>query len=274
MHNGVYKIGKLAFYNCHCLERISGATGVQVIDMGAFYRCRRLKYLEFGEEKLERICQGAFSRCASLHGLKIPSVEIVGSHAFQYCVKMTDVEFGERLERMEGFTFLNCYSLRRVVVPLQKDLISYNIFKGCTHMANVDLVGEVRNTISRFNLQVWKDEMEVEIGKIMQDLAAAPIDDKTTAVQQWIRRVHARVEHFTNEHNNLLKESAILLELSLWQGNLVEIDHDMEEEASLELEAKPRKKAKTDFNGVRQERRMTCGADVVIKNVLSFLQLD
>ena len=205
MHNGVYKIGKLAFYNCHCLERISGATGVQVIDMGAFYRCRRLKYLEFGEEKLERICQGAFSRCASLHGLKIPSVEIVGSHAFQYCVKMTDVEFGERLERMEGFTFLNCYSLRRVVVPLQKDLISYNIFKGCTHMANVDLVGEVRNTISRFNLQVWKDEMEVEIGKIMQDLAAAPIDDKTTAVQQWIRRVHARVEHFTNEHNNLLK---------------------------------------------------------------------
>ncbi len=82
-------------------------------------------------------------------------------------------------------------------------------------MANVELVGKVHNTISRFNLQVWKDEMEVEIGKIMQDLAAAPIDGKTVAVQQWIRRVHSRVEHFTNEHNSFLKESAVLLELSL-----------------------------------------------------------
>ena len=43
----------------------------------------------------------------------------------------------------------------------------------------------------------------------------------------------------------------MLLELSLWQGNLVEIDHDMEAEAS--LEAKPRKRAKIDVNGARQE---------------------
>ncbi|KAK1735806.1 leucine-rich repeat domain-containing protein [Skeletonema marinoi] len=122
MHNGVYKISKLAFYNCRCLERISGATGVQVIDEGAFYRCRRLKDLEVG--------------------LKIPSVKIVDGYAFQFCVSMTDVEFGEGLEQMEEFAFLNCYSLRRVAMPLKMDLISDNIFKGCTSMANIELVGK------------------------------------------------------------------------------------------------------------------------------------
>ncbi len=272
MHNEVYKIGKLAFYNCRWLKRISGATGVRVIDEGAFYRCRRLRDLEFGE-KLERIGVGAFSRCASLQGLKIPSVKIVGDCAFQYCVNMTDVEFGEGLERMEEFAFLNCYSLHRIAVPLKKDLISDNIFKGCTHMANVELVGEVHRTISHFSFQVWEDETKVEIDKIIQDLATAPADGKTAAVRQWIRRVHARVKHFTNEHNRSLGESAALLELSLWRDSLkVEIDHDLEVEAS--LEAKPKKRPKIDVYGARQERRMTCGADVVIKNVLPFLQLN
>eukprot|EP00985_Skeletonema_marinoi_P028498 scaffold25076_cov177-Skeletonema_marinoi.AAC.1 len=66
---------------------------------------------------------------------------------------MTDVEFGEELEQMEEFAFLNCYSLRRVAMPLKMDLISDNIFQGCTSMANIELVGEVHSTISHFSLQ-------------------------------------------------------------------------------------------------------------------------
>ena len=34
------------------------------------------------------------------------------------------------------------------------------------------------------------------------------------------------------------------------------------------------KKAKIDGESKRNERRNTCGADIVIKNVLPFLQLD
>ena len=29
LHDGVSRIGKLSFYNCRCLERLSGATGVR-----------------------------------------------------------------------------------------------------------------------------------------------------------------------------------------------------------------------------------------------------
>ena len=183
---------------------------------------------------------------------------------------MTDVEFGEGLEQMEGSALLNCYSLRRVAMPLKEDLISDNIFKGCTNMASVELVGEVHSTISHFSLQVWRDEMKDEIGMIYQVLATAPIDGKTAAARRWIRRVLARVKHFTNEHNRSLEESAALLELSLWRDNLNgEKIHD----SKCSLDAKPNKRARIDVDSARQERRMTCGANIVVKNVLPFLQL-
>eukprot|EP00984_Skeletonema_dohrnii_P013358 scaffold5517_cov77-Skeletonema_dohrnii-CCMP3373.AAC.4 len=271
MHDGVYKIGKLAFYNCRCLQRISGATGVRLIDEGAFYRCRRLKDVEFGSEKLERIGVGAFTRCGSLQGLKLPSVKIVDSHAFQFCINMTDVEFGEGLERMDESALLNCYSLRRVAMPLREDLISDNIFKGCTSMASVELVGEVHNTISHFSLQVWKDVMKYEINLINQILPAVPADgNRTLAVRQWIRRVRTRVEHFTKEHNSSLEESATILELSLWRDNL---NGETNHVSDSSLDAKPNKRARIDVDSARQERHITCGANIVVKNVLPFLQL-
>ena len=271
LHNGVYRIGKLAFYNCRCLERLSGATGVRLIDEGAFYRCKRLRDLEFSSKKLERIGAGAFSRCASLLVLKIPSVKIVDDFAFQYCVNMTDVDFGEELEQVKGSAFLNCYFLRRVAMPLKEDLIRDNdVFQGCRNMAHVDLVGEVHDMISHFSLQIWKDEMDKEIDQMNQVLSAVPSDGKAVAVRQWIERVLTRVEHFEKEHNRLLAESAAILELTLWRHSL-EVGHD--NESSLDLDAQSRKRARIDIDNARQERRMTCGANIVVKSVLSFLQL-
>ena len=273
LHNGVYRIGKLAFYNCRCLERLSGASGVRLIDEGAFYRCKRLRDLEFGSnsKKLEHIGAGAFSRCASLLVLKIPSVKIVDDFAFQYCVNMTDVDFGDDLEQVKGSAFLNCYSLIRVAMPLKADLIrDNNVFQGCRNMAHVDLAGEVHDTISHFSLQIWKDEMDKEIDQLNQVLSAVPSGVKAVAVRQWIGRVLTRVEHFEKEHNRFLAESAIILELALWRHGLNgEADHDYE--PSLEVQSK--KRARIDVDNARQERRMTCGANIVVKNVLSFLQL-
>ena len=273
LHDGVSRIGKLAFYNCRCLERLTGATGVRLIDEGAFYRCKRLRDLEFGNKKLGRIGVGAFSRCASLLGLKIPSVTIVDGFAFQYCVNMTDIEFGEGLDQVKESAFLNCYSLRRVAMPLKAGLIRDNdVFQGCRNMAKVELVGEVRDMISHFSLQIWGDEMKEEIDQINRVLSTLPSDEKAEAVRQWIGRVLARVEHFESEHSRFLAESATLLELALWRHSLNgEVDHDNDMELSLEVQSQ--KRARIDVDSARQERRMTCGANIVVKSVLSFLQL-
>ena len=72
------------------------------------------------------------------------------------------------------------------------------------------------------------------------------------------------MKYYKDEHHRYVKEALTLLELALWKAKLDEI------ECSLEPEAK---KAKIDAESARGERRITSGASMVIKNVLSFLQL-
>ena len=81
------------------------------------------------------------------------------------------------------------------------------------------------------------------------------------------------MEHFEREHSRFLAESATLLELILRKYSLgVEVDRDDDYEPSLEVQSK-KKRARIDVDIARQERRMTCGANIAVKNVLSFLQL-
>jgi len=75
-----------------------------------------------------------------------------------------------------------------------------------------------------------------------------------------------KMDHFKAEHHTCVKEAVTLLELALWKAKLGE----KEENAA---EGRTKKKAKLDGESVRKEKRITCGADMVIKNVLPFLQL-
>ena len=75
---------------------------------------------------------------------------------------------------------------------------------------------------------------------------------------------------FKNEHYILLKEAIALLELALWKSK---IDEFKLEKVSSE-DANTAKKIKIDMKAVRQEKRVTSAASVVIKNVLPFLELE
>jgi len=61
----------------------------------------------------------------------------------------------------------------------------------------------------------------------------------------------------------------ILVDFALIQLKLEE-DEEIEGD---NLDGKAAKKAKIDMESVRKERRITSGADIIIKNVLPFLQL-
>ena len=109
--------------------------------------------------------------------------------------------------------------------------------------------------------------MEEKIDRIDQVLPTiydTPADEKTEEIRQWIDSVIEIMKYYKDEHHRYVKEALTLLELALWKAKLDEI------ECSLEPEAK---KAKIDAESARGERRITSGASMVIKNVLSFLQL-
>ena len=109
--------------------------------------------------------------------------------------------------------------------------------------------------------------MLAEIHRINQVLPNTPTFRKTDAVEQWMESFIDKMDHYKAEHYRYVKEGITLLELALWKAKL------LGEKDEYEAETKP-KKAKVESGSARKEKRVTCGADIVIKNVLPCLQLE
>jgi hypothetical protein len=264
--NKIKKIEQYAFNNCRRLRKVTKMTGVVEIEADAFLRCYALSELDF--DKLEIIRDGAFCLCKSLRSINIQSIRRVDGSAFMNCTALTDVVFGEKLERIGAFALTVCTALRRIAIPLKDNLIlDEYAFNHCRNLSRVDtLAGGIHETISSLHLESWRNEMEQEIDRINQTLPNTP--EKTTAIQQWITRVFSRMEHYKSEHQTLVKEAMTLLELALWKARILkETD---EKRCNVDEVAK---KAKIDVEAARKVHRVTCGASIVLKNVLPFLAL-
>eukprot|EP00985_Skeletonema_marinoi_P012797 scaffold6264_cov73-Skeletonema_marinoi.AAC.3 len=203
----------------------------------------------------------------------MPSIRTIEVRAFINCAALTDVDFGGKLESIQQYAFLSCPNLRRIAIPLKDDIFlldptqGYTQFDHCRNLTTVDLVGGIHKTISSLLLERWRSEMNEEINRINQDLPRTNSWDKADTIRTWIRRVIDIMEHYKAEHYRLLKEDMTLLELAVWKCKLNEEDDD---DSSQKVQVK---KAKIDVESATKERRIKSGADIIIRNVLPFLQL-
>ena len=272
-HDGIRKIGGFAFYRCLVLRRINLKSAVE-IESGAFCMCEKLETVEFGDN-LETIGIGAFYQCNSLKHLKLPSIITIGRDAFSTCKRLTDIEFSERLETIGTVAFRECYDLQRIAIPLKRDLFEfsgpnqkYTQFVYCEQLTTVDIVGQAHTqTIASLHMESWRAEMSAEINRINQVLPTTPANEKTNEIKQWIDSVIDKMDHYRSEHARNVREGTTLLVLALWKAKLDEKEESPEE-------GKTRKVKVVDSESARKERRITCGADIVIKNVLPFLQFE
>ena len=270
-HDGVEIVEEEAFYCCRSLRSVK-LLGVKIIKELAFF-CSGLTDVEFGD-KLETIESQAFNCCSSLSKIRIPTVRTIGAYAFAYCHGLSDVEFGERLIALPEKTFNDCDNLKRIALPLKSGLIRDDVFKKCPKLTTVDLVGGVHNTVASLHMESWRDVMMGEINRINEELPTIsggmtfPFDDwrKTVAVQQWMESTVHLLDECKDEHHKILKEATMLLELALWKANLGDNEGGRLEREGVRTTRGSRKRA-------RKEICVTSGADVVIKNVLPFLQL-
>jgi len=207
--------------------------GVEVVERGAFYCCVNLTDVEC--DKLEIIKDEAFGSCYSLRSIDLPSAKIVQSWAFSECGDLTNVKFGNKLERIQRSAFYDlsfdvCIpGLERITIPLKDGLIAWESFIGCYNLKHVDLVeGAIHETIAALQLEEWRNDMNEEIDSINQILPTAPggfyrydmdhHDDggKARAIRTWIRSVLHKVIHYKAEHRRLLdEEAASTLQLAL-----------------------------------------------------------
>eukprot|EP00985_Skeletonema_marinoi_P015811 scaffold8271_cov149-Skeletonema_marinoi.AAC.5 len=261
-HGGEKKVEEFAFNNCPSLRRVI-MPGVEVVEQLAFRYCEALADVECGE--LEIIGEYAFSYCESLRSINLLSAKIVQLGAFIQCTALTNVKFGKELERLNWGAFLGCRSLEQITIPLKDGMISDNAFRGCENLKHVDLVegAILHETIDALLLEEWKKGMRWNIDVISQILSTTPaggigagVGGKAVAIRAWItNNVLLNIIHYKAQHHRHLKEHANTLELALWKKRLSEINaHEGDDEG-------------------RAESRVKCGADIVMKNVLPFLEL-
>ena len=268
-HDGIRKIGKEAFYRCTSLPRINLKSVVE-IEEWAFYSCENLESVEFGD-RLETIGDSAFDRC-SLQHLRLPSIVTIGNFAFMNCIRLTDIDLSGRLETIGAGAFWGCERLRRIAIPLKRDLFEYvedqgyTQFFDCEQLTTVDLVGGIHKSVASLHMDTWRAELIANINRINQVLPNTRDFRKSDVIRQWMEVVMDKFDHYKAEHYRYVKEGITLLELALWKAKLGE-----KEDSSVEGQ---RKKAKVDYESTRKEKLLTCGADIVIKNVLPFLQLE
>ena len=113
-----------------------------------------------------------------------------------------------------------------------------------------------------------------EIDGINWILHDTHIIQKTTAIQQWIFfTVLRKIEHYKSEHYSLLEKATSQLELTLWKTKL--LDETLGEvNVGTDGARRTRGQLKRARLESRQVARVTCGADIIIKNVLPFLKLE
>ena len=107
--------------------------------------------------------------------------------------------------------------------------------------------------------------MTTEIESINQILpnTSSYANEKTGAIQQWIRTVLLRLEQYKTEHNDLLIEATTILELALWNSKLLLKKKDTTHRRDVERDEQKK----------RVDCRVNCGSDIIIPNVLAFLKL-
>ena len=271
-HDGLRKIGKRAFFNCISLRRINIKSVVE-IDNSAFYKCDNLEYVEFGD-RLETIKGSAFAFCPLKH-LKLPSIISIEGSVFWRCESLVDIELSERLESIGECAFYFCKRLQRIAIPLKRNLFvfiendeRYAPFLNCEQLTTVDLVGGIHETVASLHMESWRVEMIAEINRINQVLPNTLADEKTDEIQRWMETVMDKMDHYKSEHCRYVREGITLLELALWKAKLLD---ENDEDSSV---VGQKKKAKVDSESPRKEKRITCGADMVIKNVLPLLKLE
>lgn len=87
--------------------------------------------------------------------------------------------------------------------------------------------------------------------------------DSTNTRRAHLDRIRAKVAAYEREYRGL-KEATTVLELAVWQAI-------MNESKLIERSKRSRKRIKLDDSCVRNRCRISCGADIVIENVLPYL---
>lgn len=164
-HNGITKIGVLAFSDCASLVSVDLPDSVKLIDNLAFSNCTSLSYISI-PNSVTFIGHGLFSGCTALKSVYLPStlkairefmfedctslrsmnsflgvtvniptgVYSIGQSAFSRCSSIKSIKLPSTITHIGRSAFQDCKSLKYIVIPAKRAKIHSSAFDGCTSL--------------------------------------------------------------------------------------------------------------------------------------------
>ena len=306
-HDGIELIDDRAFRNCLLLDRITTPSTLKGIGIDSFEGCRELVDLQLNEG-LESIGDGAFGGCESIPHVKTPTtVKHIGERAFRSCSRMTHIELPSlvkeicpntflrclnlwRVELEEGLEYIRpeafncCSSLSHIRIPSTVNEIHPRAFEDCEHLVAVEFCEEIEDFLVEHGLNDWRIRGVAHLSLTMFNLLCQYNIDhrlKMLKARKWWNNIHGILEstpdvvgsdgmsgrklefHFRQIDRRLavletLRDIAYLLELVVWKSSLI---HQYESNVIID-----------NLDGEKKmQHRISCGANVIIPHVLSFL---
>lgn len=102
---GVTTLKEEVFSGCAELEEIIFNDNITAIEEEAFYKCGKIKELNL-PKYLEKLGERAFYECNGLTDIYL-NAKIIGPVTFWGCENLKKIEFGPRVEKIRGNTFVN-----------------------------------------------------------------------------------------------------------------------------------------------------------------------
>lgn len=127
-----------AFQTCVSLTSISFPKSLKIIEDGVFSRSG-LKTINWGE--IEVLGNGVFTGCDNLLDLELPNtLKSIGTNCFWGLGKLKSVSFGESIESIGQWAFLDCQQLENIKFNGNNlKEIGIEAFRGCWMLNNVKL---------------------------------------------------------------------------------------------------------------------------------------
>eukprot|EP00984_Skeletonema_dohrnii_P011053 scaffold4390_cov71-Skeletonema_dohrnii-CCMP3373.AAC.7 len=238
-------------------------------------------------------------------------VKIIGMGAFASCTGLIEVEFGENLETIEQWAFLNCNSLKNITMPSVKTIGQWS-FSNCVQLTDLE-AGEALETIEqsafrycnflrRIAIPLKSDMIGDQVffkcsklalvdlvGGIHRTAASLHLESWRNEMKDEINRINQVLPNTTSSQKTA--EIQQWMESVTYRMNHYKVEHKaLLKEATTLLEL-ALWKANLDDNDrdvldmeqvqftrgrrkrARREICITSGASIVIKNVLLFLEL-
>ena len=167
----VKSISENAFYNNDTIIYASIPNSVLKIGNNAFRNCINLKEITISENALLTIIGShAFDGCKLLSNINLPStVNEIGSFAFYNCSSLLSINIPDSVITIEEYTFANCSKLANISIGKNSQLVTIGqyAFNNCSSLTSIYIPGSI-TTIGNNAFEDCSNLTAVTIGENSQ----------------------------------------------------------------------------------------------------------